>query len=247
MDPTPPVAILCGGRGTRLQERTRTIPKPLVEIGGLPILWHVIRLYAQAGFTDFVLCTGYLGDQIEAFVAAHDGWPDGIAIRCVDTGPDTPTGGRLYAAAAHLADGATFCATYADGVSDVDLRALLAFHAAHDGQATMTIVSPELQFGVVQLDGTDGAGADRITGFREKPRAAHWINGGFFVFDAAVLDRLSPDCVLEHEPLEGLAADGALRAFRHEGFWDCMDTYKDAVLLNDLWSSGTPPWRTWPA
>jgi glucose-1-phosphate cytidylyltransferase len=241
MERTPPVAILCGGRGTRLQEHASTIPKALVEIGGLPILWHVIRLYAHAGLSEFVLCTGYLGEQIEAFVAAHD-WPAGVRITCVDTGPDTPTGGRLHAAAAHLEGGPAFCATYADGVADVDLRELLAFHAAHDGAATMTVVRPELQFGVTDLDG-DG----RVTGFREKPRSEHWINGGFFVFDAAVLGRLTPGCTLEREPLEGLAADGQLRAFRHTGFWDCMDTYKDAVLLNDLWASGAPPWRTWPA
>ena len=240
MDPTPPVAILCGGRGTRLQEHTRTIPKPLVEIGGLPILWHVIRLYAQAGFTEFVLCTGYLGEQIEAFVAAHRDWPDGVRIRCVDTGLDTPTGGRLHAAAVHLAGGPAFCATYADGVADVDPGELLAFHDAHDGEATMTVVRPELQFGVTDLD-ADG----RVVGFREKPRSEHWVNGGFFVFDRSVLDRLGPDCVLERAPLEGLAADGALRAFRHDGFWGCLDTYKDAVLLNDLWSSGAVPWKTW--
>lgn len=240
MDGTPPVAILCGGRGTRLQEHTRTIPKPLVEIGGLPILWHVVRLYVHAGFTRFVLCTGYLGDQIEAFVAGHV-WPAGVEIACVDTGLDTPTGGRLEAVAERLGGG-TFCATYADGVADVDLREVLAFHAAHDGAATMTVVRPELQFGVTDLDG-DG----RVVGFREKPRSEHWINGGFFVFDAAVLDRLTADCVLERAPLAGLARDGELRAFRHEGFWDCMDTYKDAVLLNDLWASGAPPWRTWTA
>jgi glucose-1-phosphate cytidylyltransferase len=240
MDQTPPVAILCGGRGTRLQEHTRTIPKPLVEIGGLPILWHVVRLYAHAGFREFVLCTGYLGEQIEQFVAGHDGWPKGISVTCVDTGADTPTGGRLRTAAPHLDGGPTFCATYADGVADVDLRRLLDFHAAHDGAATMTVVRPELQFGVTDLDGDD-----RVTGFHEKPRSEHWINGGFFVFDRAVLDRLDPDHVLEREPLEGLAAEGKLRAFRHDGFWDCMDTYKDAVLLNDLWASGAPPWRTW--
>jgi glucose-1-phosphate cytidylyltransferase len=240
MEPTPPVAILCGGRGARLQERTRTIPKPLVEIGGLPILWHVIRLYAHAGMTRFVLCTGYLGDQIEAFVAGHD-WPDGVRFTCVETGQDTPTGGRLHAAAGHLGGG-VFCATYADGVADVDLGRLLAFHAAHDGAATMTVVRPELQFGVTELSGADG---DRVTGFTEKPRSEHWINGGFFVFDASVLDRLGPGDVLERAPLEGLAADGQLRAFRHDGFWDCLDTYKDAVLLNDLWASGAPPWKTW--
>jgi glucose-1-phosphate cytidylyltransferase len=239
-DPIPPVAILCGGRGARLQERTSTIPKPLVEIGGLPIVWHVIRLYAEAGFTEFVLLTGYLGEQIAAFVDDH-AWPEGVRVRCVDTGLETPTGGRLHAAAPELrAAGGTFCATYADGVADVDLRALLAFHAAHDGAATMTVVRPPLPFGVTDLDG-----GDRVAGFREKPRSEHWVNGGFFVFDASVLDRLQPDHVLEREPLEGLAADGELRAYRHEGFWDCMDTYKDAVLLNDLWAAGAPPWRTW--
>jgi len=127
-------------------------------------------------------------------------------------------------------------------VADVDLRELLAFHAAHGAAATMTVVRPELQFGVTELgDGDD----DAVVGFREKPRSEHWINGGFFVFDRAVLDRLTPDAVLERAPLEGLAADRQLRAFRHEGFWDCLDTYKDAVLLNDLWAAGAPPWRTW--
>ncbi|WP_445150622.1 sugar phosphate nucleotidyltransferase [Baekduia sp. Peel2402] len=238
-DPMPPVAILCGGRGARLQEHTGTIPKPLVEIGGLPIVWHVIRLYAQAGFREFVLLTGYLGEQITAFVDGHE-WPADVRVRCVDTGLDTPTGGRLHAAAS-LLEGGTFCATYADGVADVDLRALIAFHAEHDGAATMTVVRPELQFGVTEL----GGAGDRVTGFREKPRSEHWVNGGFFVFDAPVLERLAPEHVLEREPLEGLAADGELRAYRHDGFWDCMDTYKDAVLLNDLWASGAPPWRTW--
>jgi glucose-1-phosphate cytidylyltransferase len=238
-DPMPPVAILCGGRGARLQEHTGTIPKPLVEIGGLPIVWHVIRLYAQAGFREFVLLTGYLGEQIAAFVDGQ-AWPAGVRVRCVDTGLDTPTGGRLRAAAP-LLDGGTFCATYADGVADVDLGALVAFHAEHDGAATMTVVRPELQFGITEL----GGAGDHVIGFREKPRSEHWVNGGFFVFDAPVLERLAPDHVLEREPLEGLAADGELRAYRHDGFWDCMDTYKDAVLLNDLWASGAPPWKTW--
>lgn len=239
MERTPPVAILCGGRGTRLQEHTRTIPKPLVEIGGMPIVWHVVCLYAQAGLRDVVLCTGYLGDQVAAFAAAQ-AWPDGVRVRCVDTGLDTPTGGRLKAVA-DLLGGATFCATYADGVADVDLQALLAFHAGHGAAATMTVVRPALPFGVCDI-----VGDDRVAGFREKPRSEHWINGGFFVFEPAVLERLRDDSVLEREPLEGLAADGELRAFRHEGFWDCMDTYKDAVLLNDLWASGRAPWRTWP-
>ncbi|MBI5105875.1 MAG: NTP transferase domain-containing protein [Solirubrobacterales bacterium] len=238
MEPLPPVVVLCGGRGTRLQEHTRTIPKPLVEIGGLPIVWHVVRLYAHAGFDRFVLATGYLGDQIEAFVDGHE-WPAGVEVSCVDTGLDTPTGGRIAAVGDHVRGG-TFCATYADGVADLDLHALLAFHHGHGRAATMTVVRPELQFGVTELDG-DG----RVVGFREKPRSEHWINGGFFCFEPAVLDRLAPGDVLERAPLESLAADDELRAFRHEGFWDCMDTYKDAVLLNDLWASGTPPWKVW--
>lgn len=238
MEPTPPVAILCGGRGTRLQEHASTIPKPLVEIGGLPIVWHVVQLYATAGFRRFVLCTGYLGEQIEAFVAAHR-WPPGVAVECVDTGLDTPTGGRI-AAVGDRVGGGTFCATYADGVADLDLRALLAFHRDHGAAATMTVVRPELQFGVAELDGDH-----RVTGFREKPRSEHWVNGGFFCFEPAVLGRLRADSVLEREPLASLAADGELRAFRHGGFWDCMDTYKDAVLLNDLWAAGEAPWRVW--
>jgi glucose-1-phosphate cytidylyltransferase len=238
MEPTPPVVILCGGRGTRLQEHTRTIPKPLVQIGGLPIVWHVIRLYAAAGFAHILLATGYLGDQIEEFVSAED-WPDGIVVECVDTGQDTPTGGRIAALADRLRGG-TFCATYADGVADVDLGALLRFHRAHGRAATMTVVRPQLQFGVTELDG-DG----RVTGFEEKPRSEHWVNGGFFCFEPQVLDRIGGGMVLEREPLEGLAADGDLHAWRHQGFWDCLDTYKDAVLLNDLWDSGAAPWKVW--
>lgn len=238
MEPTPPVVILCGGRGTRLQEHTRTIPKALVEIGGRPILWHVVRIYAQAGFREFVLCTGYLGDQIEAFAAAEP-WPEGVSVTCVDTGLDTPTGGRLKAVGDRVGAG-TFCVTYADGVADVDLRALLAFHRAHGAHATLTAVRPALPFGVCDLDGEG-----RVVAFREKPRAEQWMNGGFFVFEPAVLDLLAPDSVLEREPLASLAAGGQLRAYRHDGFWDCMDTYKDAVMLNDLWESGNPPWRTW--
>jgi glucose-1-phosphate cytidylyltransferase len=233
----PTVVILCGGRGTRLQEHTHAIPKALVEIGGRPILWHVMQLYASQGFADFVLCTGYLGERIAAFAGANA--PAGARVRCVDTGPDTPTGGRIALVADHL-DDATFCATYADGVADLDLRDLLRFHRDHGALATMTVVRPLLPFGVTELDGDSV-----VTGFHEKPRSEHWINGGFFCFEPGVVDRLSETSVLEREPLESLAADGQLRAYRHEGFWDCMDTYKDAVLLNDLWASGEAPWRTW--
>ena len=234
----PPVAILCGGRGTRLQEHTRTIPKPLVEIGGRPILWHVISLYAAQGFDRFVLCLGHMGDQIEEFVA-RERWGEEIRVECVDTGLNTPTGGRLRRARDRVGEG-TFCATYADGLADVDLRQLVGQHRRSGSLATVTVVRPTLPFGLAQLDG-DG----RVTGFEEKPRSEHWVNGGFFCFEPGVFDYLTDSSVLEREPLEGLAADGELRAFRHTGFWDCMDTYKDALLLNDLWAAGDAPWRLW--
>jgi len=233
------VAILCGGRGTRLQEHTQTIPKPLVEIGGRPIVWHVVRLYAAFGLRRFVLCTGYKGELIEDFVGGCD-WPAGVEVACVDTGEDTPTGGRIARVADRVGNGA-FCATYADGVADLDLGRLLTFHRAHESLATMTVVRPQLQFGVVELAGEEGT----VAGFVEKPRSQHWINGGFFCFERGVFDYLSDSSVLEREPLEGLAEEGQLRAFRHTGFWECMDTYKDAVALNDLWASGAPPWKVW--
>jgi glucose-1-phosphate cytidylyltransferase len=238
-EPRPPVVILCGGRGTRLRERTETVPKALVEIGGRPILWHVIGIYAAQGFERFLLATGYLSEAIEEFVAA-EAWSGGITVECVDTGLDTPTGGRVARLADRL-DGETFCVTYADGVADVDLGSLLSFHRGHGSLATMTVVQPHLQWGVAELDG-DGC----VAGFVEKPRSEHWINGGFFCFEPGVLDYLEPDSVLEREPLAGLAAAGELRAHRHEGFWDCMDTYKDAVVLNDLWAGGEVPWTVWP-
>jgi glucose-1-phosphate cytidylyltransferase len=233
----PPVVILCGGRGTRLREKTESVPKPLVEIGGRPILWHVIGIYAAQGFDRFLLATGYLGDQIKRFVA-EERWPAPVTVECVDTGVDTPTGGRIAALGERLGDG-TFCATYADGVADVDLGALLDEHRAGGALATVTVVRPHLQWGVAELDG------DEVTGFVEKPRSEHWINGGFFCFEPGALDHIDPDSVLEREPLEALAAAGRLRAYRHEGFWDCMDTYKDAVLLDDLWRGGDAPWPAW--
>jgi glucose-1-phosphate cytidylyltransferase len=233
------VVILCGGRGTRLQEHTQEIPKPLVEIGGMPIVWHVIQLYAVQGFRRFLLATGYRGELIERFVAAHE-WPPGVSVECVDTGLQTQTGARIKLLEPRIAGEEMFCVTYADGVADIDLEALLAFHSEHRALASMTVVRPELQFGVTEL-ARDG----RVTGFREKPRSEHWINGGFFCFQAAVLDYLESDSVLERAPLERLAAANELRAHRHEGFWECMDTYKDAVALNDMWASGNAPWRLW--
>jgi glucose-1-phosphate cytidylyltransferase len=236
----PPVVILCGGRGTRLQEHTQAIPKPLVEIGGQPIVWHVIQLYAVQGFRRFILATGYKGELIERFAAACS-WPQGVSVECADTGLETPTGGRIKLLEDRLAQGERFCATYADGVADIDLHALLEFHSRHGALASMTVVRPELQFGVTELDGADG----RVLGFREKPRSEHWINGGFFCMQREALGYLCQDSVLERQPLERLAAEGELRAYRHEGFWECMDTYKDAVALNDLWASGQAPWRLW--
>jgi glucose-1-phosphate cytidylyltransferase len=237
----PPVVILCGGRGTRLQERTQEIPKPLVEIGGRPIVWHVIQLYATQGFRRFVLATGYRGEMIERF-AAECTWPEGVSVECADTGQQTPTGGRIKLLQERLQGQETFCATYADGVADIDLDALLRSHAAHAASATMTVVRPHLQFGVTELD-RDG----RVTGFREKPRSEHWINGGFFCLRPSALDYLDRDSVLEREPLQRMAAAGELRAYRHHGFWECMDTYKDAIALNDLWASGQAPWASWQA
>jgi glucose-1-phosphate cytidylyltransferase len=232
------VAILCGGRGTRLQERTQTIPKALVEIGGRPILWHVIQIYAAQDFDRFLLLVGHKGELIEEWVASER-WPAGVQIECVDTGEDTPTGGRISKVRDRLRAG-TFYVTYADGVADIDLAALRSYHRGHHGLATVTVVQPTLQFGIAELGG-DGA----VVGFREKPRSEHWVNGGFFCFEPGALGYLEDDSVLEHEPLERLAADSQLRAFRHTGFWDCMDTYKDMLLLNDIWSEGGAPWKVW--
>ena len=230
-----PVVILCGGRGTRLREHTQTIPKPLVEIGGRPILWHVIRIYAGQGFNRFVLCVGHRGELIEDFVR-NDGLPPGLDIECVRTGEETPTGGRVALVRDRVERG-RFRVTYADGVADIDLAAQLGFHAAHGALATMTVVRPRLQFGVAHLNG-DGV----VRGFEEKPRFEGWINSGFFCFEPGALDYIDEDSVLEREPLERLAADGQLAAYRHDGFWACMDTYKDAVALNDLWAAGEAPW-----
>jgi glucose-1-phosphate cytidylyltransferase len=212
----------------------------MVEIGGRPILWHVIQIYLAQGFDRFLLLTGYLGEQIEDFVA-HEPWAAGVEIRCLPTGVDTPTGGRLHLAAGELPD-EPFCLAYADGVADIDLEALLAAHAGHDGAATMTVVRPTLPFGVADID-AEGV----VRGFVEKPRSDSWVNGGFFCLEPALLDLLAPDSVLEREPLQRLAAQGELHAYRHEGFWHCMDTYKDAVVLNDLWGRGRAPWKLWRA
>ena len=232
--------ILCGGRGTRLRASAPDLPKPLVEVGGLPIVWHVATIFARQGVERVLLLTGWRADLVAAFAATAE-WPDGVAVECVDTGPDTPTGGRIHAVADRLG-GAPYFATYGDGVADIDLARLARSHAAAGAVATMTVVRPELPFGIAVL----GAG-DTITGFREKPRAEHWVNGGFMVCEPEFAGYLAADVVLERAPLERLAADGALHAFRHEGFWACLDTYKDAVALNDLWDSGAAPWCAVPS
>jgi glucose-1-phosphate cytidylyltransferase len=207
------------------------MPKALVEIGGRPILWHVIGIYAAQGFERFLLATGYLGEMVEEFVA-REGWPGGVEVACVDTGLDTPTGGRIARLGDRLGEEA-FCVTYAD------VNALIDSHRASGALATVTVVRPNLQWGVAEI-GDD----DRVEGFVEKPRTEHWINGGFLCFEPGALGYIGEDSVLEREPLERLAADGQLHAFCHEGFWDCMDTYKDAVVLNDLWATGDAPWPT---
>jgi glucose-1-phosphate cytidylyltransferase len=225
------VLILCGGRGTRLNGER---PKPLIEIGGRPIVWHVVSIYAAQGFSDFLLLTGHQGAAIADWARTAP-WPAGVRVECADTGPDTPTGGRVHRVGDRL--DATFCLTYADGLADIDLAALRARHAESGALATMTVVRPELPFGFAMLDE-----AGRVTGFREKPTSEQWVNGGFLVLEPGALEYLEPDSVLEREPLERLAAGGGLAAYRHTGFWRCLDTYKDAVALEELWRSGAAPW-----
>jgi glucose-1-phosphate cytidylyltransferase len=236
---TTQVVILCGGRGTRLQEKTHQIPKALVEIGGQPILWHVVRIYAAQGFQNFMLLTGYLHEEIDLFLKKVE-WPEPINVEAVDTGIDTPTGGRVHQVADRLREQGSFCLTYADGVADIDLGALIEQHQASGAAATMTITRPYSQWGIANVE-DDG----RISGFTEKPRLDHWINGGFFCLEPEALAYLAPNSVFEREPLERLAAAGLLSAYRHHGFWDCMDTHKDMIELNDLWEAGAAPWCVW--
>lgn len=233
----PPVAILCGGRGTRIARGDEDAPKPLVTVGDRPILWHVMALYAAQGFRDFILLTGWRSQDVEDAVAEFDEVARGDwQATCIATGEDTPTGGRVAAAGERLRGG-TFGLTYADGLADIDLQAELAFHRGHGGLATIAVTRPCSPWGEAQL--TDG---DRIRGFVEKPQLENWINGGFMWFEEGALDFISADDVLERRPLENLAAAGELFAFRHQGFWDCMDTFKDAIELNRLCAAGNPPW-----
>jgi glucose-1-phosphate cytidylyltransferase len=253
------VVILAGGHGSRLSEHTTLRPKPMVEIGEHPILWHIMKIYAAHGFDDFVIACGYKGEVIKEYfhgfylrntdftVRLKDGavttrksdtpsW----TVTLVDTGLSTMTGGRLRRLAKTLGD-ETVMVTYGDGVGNIDLTALLAFHRSHGKLATVTAVRPPSRFGGLKLDG------GRVLEFAEKPQTGEaWINGGFFVFERAVLDRLdSDDCVLEGAPLERLARDGELMAFEHSGFWQPMDTLREKRQLEELWASGKAPWKVW--
>jgi glucose-1-phosphate cytidylyltransferase len=225
------------------------MPKPLVEIGGKPILWHVMSLYATQGFDTFVLCLGYEGERVKEAITSIDGVqvvsrpqeaPTGEGWRVVfaDTGLETQTGGRVARVGRLVGDG-TFCLTYADGLADIELDALVAYHRSHGGAATMTVVRPRNPWGVAELGG-DGI----VNGFQEKPRLDSWVNGGFLVMEPSALEHIGPDDVLEQDSLPSLARSGELRAYRHERFWECMDTYKDSLLLNDLWERGDAPWAT---
>jgi glucose-1-phosphate cytidylyltransferase len=248
--------ILAGGLGTRLQEETTLKPKPMVEIGGRPMLWHIMGCYARHGYKEFVLALGYKGEMVKHFflnyynlqgnltvdlgkgeVEVHDGEREDWRVHLVDTGMDTQTGGRLKRLAPWVG-GDTFMLTYGDGVSDVDIESLVRFHKSHGKLATITTVRPPARFGALSFEG------DLVTHFTEKPQTGEgWINGGFFVLEPGVLDYIDGDETLwEKEPLERLARDRQLAAFHHEGFWQCMDTLRDVRHLEELWASGSAPW-----
>ena len=233
------VVILCGGKGTRLREKTETLPKPLVEVGGDPIVWHVMRWYAHFGIRKFLLAVGYMGDRIADWIdqLAKDGRTAGWDVQAIDTGLETPTGGRIHALANRL-EGPFLC-TYADGLTNLALPDLLTTHTGAGTIGTLTAIRPTSQFGILELHG------QRVQRFVEKPRLKEWINGGFFVFQPAFLNYLTPDCTLEQEPLAKLAAEGQLAAHCHDGFWACMDTYKDHERLDARWHEGDAPWKVW--
>jgi glucose-1-phosphate cytidylyltransferase len=254
------VVILAGGIGTRISEESHLRPKPMIEIGGRPILWHIMKIYSSHGFTDFIICCGYKGYLIKEYFANYNLHMSDVTfdigqnrvevlqnsaepwrVTLVDTGEATGTGGRLRRVR-HLLGNEIFCFTYGDGVSNVDLRALVDFHRAQRRLATVTAVQPPGRFGALDISG------QRITRFEEKPLGdAGWINGGFFVLSSKVIDYVDGDSsTWEREPMERLAGEGQLSAYQHRGFWHPMDTLRDRTHLEELWNSGNPPWKTWP-
>ncbi len=253
------VGILAGGAGSRLAEETQIKPKPMVEIGGKPILWHIMRLYAHYGFNDFVIALGYKGEVIKKYMVdyaavnsslkvnlktgaidLYDGYKPDWNVELIDTGIPTMTGGRIKRLAPYMGDG-TFMLTWGDGVSDINLRDLLTFHKEHGKLATLTAVRPPARYGHMIFDG------NRVKEFTEKPQTVEgWINGAFFVLEPEVFDYIEDDQTqFEHEPLENLARDGQLMAYRHESFWQCMDTLREKHILETLWQSGNAPWKIW--
>ena len=252
--------ILAGGLGTRLSEETSLRPKPMIEIGGRPILWHILKMYSAHGINDFVICCGYKGYIIKEYFAnyflhmsdvtfdmqnnemqVHQRKAEPWRVTLVDTGDETLTGGRLKRVASHIENEEAFCLTYGDGVANLDITKLLAFHKTHGKLATVTAVQPAARYGALALQGSV------VSGFIEKPKGdGGWINGGFFVLSPACLALIEGDASSwETKPLERLAADGQLRAFEHAGFWQPMDTLRDKTQLEQLWASGTAPWKMW--
>lgn len=252
--------ILCGGLGTRLSEETVSVPKPMVSVGGKPILWHIMNIYASHGFNSFTTALGYKGDVIKSYMLNYHSLSSDISvdlsngdvtykntrtpnwkIDLIDTGEASQTGGRLKRLEKHLRSRGTFMLTYGDGVSDVNIKKLVEFHKSHGKLATVTAVRPTARFGGLHFSG------DRVEHFKEKPQSGEgWINGGFFVMEPGVFDYLDSDStVLEREPLERLAEMGQLMSYKHDGFWQCMDTIRDRQLLEELWASGKAPWKTW--
>lgn len=252
--------ILAGGLGTRISEETHLKPKPMIEIGGMPILWHIMKSYSAHGIQDFIICCGYKGYVIKEYFAnyflhmsdvtfdmqhnrmeVHQQNAEPWRVTLLDTGDNTQTGGRLKRVADHLRNETAFCFTYGDGVADVDITRLVNFHQAHGRLATITAVQPPGRYGAINLDG------DLVRGFVEKPKGeGGWINGGYFVLSPACLDYIAGDHMpWEHDPLTNLAGDGEMRAFLHSGFWQPMDTLREKNLLEELWAGGNAPWKVW--
>ena len=256
------VAILAGGRGSRLAEETEIKPKPMVEIGGHPILWHIMKIYDHYDFADFVIALGYRGEVIKKYmvdycsisdnltvdigdgtVHHHDGERPDWTVELIDTGIPTKTGGRIKRLQPHIGD-ETFMLTWGDGVADIDIDELVEFHNAHDRLATMTVVRPPARYGHIEMS---GEGTGEVLNFSEKPQLGEgWINGAFFVLDPGIFDYIEgDDTVWEHDPLENLSDDGELMAYRHDSFWQCMDTLREKHILENYWESGNPPWKVW--